>query len=114
MEYVVYILKSLSHDIHYVGYTSNIILRMKQHNFSDFDKNAFTFKHRPWILFHIEFFEDKTEARNKEKQIKSRGVVRYLRDRAVGTPPRAESYSAQSGVILRPGRSVVRSCGLPP
>ena len=35
-------------DKYYVGYTSDISLRLHQHNFSE--RLTFTSKHRPWIL----------------------------------------------------------------
>jgi predicted GIY-YIG superfamily endonuclease len=35
---------------------------MKEHNYSDFDKKAYTHKFRPWHVIHVEFFETKSKA----------------------------------------------------
>ncbi len=47
--YFIYILYSESADKFYVGYTSNIALRLHQHNEQE-NFNTFTSKHRPWVL----------------------------------------------------------------
>ncbi len=68
-EYVVYILKSLSSDKHYAGYTSNLITRFKSHNL--LGKKGFTTRYRPWMVIHVEFYDSKKEAMNREKFLKS-------------------------------------------
>ena len=68
-EYVVYILKSLSSDKHYVGYTQNLISRFKSHN--ELSKKGFTIRYRPWQVIYVEFFNTKKEAMNREKFLKS-------------------------------------------
>ena len=77
-DFCTYILQSLQNQTNYVGYTSNLILRMEEHNYDEFDKTAYTHKGRPWIVVHVEFFASKKEAMSKEKQIKKRGAKRYL------------------------------------
>ena len=47
--YFIYIIYSETADLYYVGYTSNIELRLKQHNEQNYF-NTFTSKHRPWKL----------------------------------------------------------------
>jgi putative endonuclease len=47
--YFIYILYSSSANKHYVGYTTDINLRLHKHNHQE-HFNTFTRKHRPWIL----------------------------------------------------------------
>ena len=69
VEYVVYILKSLSSDKHYVGYTQNLISRFKSHN--ELGKKGFTTRYRPWQVIYVEFYTTKKQAMNREKFLKS-------------------------------------------
>ncbi|WP_431311597.1 GIY-YIG nuclease family protein [Pedobacter flavus] len=48
MLFYIYILHSNKSDKFYIGYTSNIHLRVFQHNFGA--KLSYTHKHRPWKL----------------------------------------------------------------
>jgi len=68
MNYTVYILYSQKFNKHYVGFTSNIELRLKSHN--EFGKD-WTAKYRPWKLIYSKEFENKTEAMAYEKWLKS-------------------------------------------
>jgi len=68
MEYVTYILYSYSNNRFYIGYSANSIQRFYWHNNS---KKGFTTRFRPWSMIHIEFFETKQEALNREKILKS-------------------------------------------
>jgi len=68
-EYVVYILKSLSSDKHYVGYTQNLISRFKSHN--ELSRKGYTVRYRPWRVIYIEFFNNKKGAMSREKFLKS-------------------------------------------
>ncbi|MDR9449226.1 MAG: GIY-YIG nuclease family protein [Psychroflexus sp.] len=68
-EHVVYVLKSLKHPKHYVGYSTNLISRFKSHN--HLGKKGFTTRYRPWCIVHIEFFDSKKEALKREKFLKS-------------------------------------------
>jgi len=68
-EYVVYVLKSLTADKHYVGYTQNFISRFKSHN--ELGKKGFTVRYRPWHVIHVEFFNVKKDAMHREKFLKS-------------------------------------------
>jgi putative endonuclease len=75
-EFVVYILYSLSNSTKtYVGYTSNLIQRMKEHNHTENYPNAFTKKFRPWMVVYLEFFDNKSDALKREKWFKT-GVGR--------------------------------------
>ena len=69
MEFVVYILYSSKYNIHYTGYTSNIIRRFYSHN--KYATKGFSIKYRPWKVIHVEFYKTKKEALNREKFLKS-------------------------------------------
>lgn len=66
--YYVYILKSVAFGKYYVGCTDNIIRRLQEHN-SGASKYTRTFK--PWKLVFQEEYKNLSEARKREKQIKS-------------------------------------------
>ena len=48
MKFYIYILYSETANIYYVGYSSDFIARLEQHNHSE--RTTFTSKHRPWTL----------------------------------------------------------------
>jgi putative endonuclease len=66
--YWVYILKSLKDKKLYVGCTSNLNSRLKQHNGG---LVGATKRRKPLILVHSESFLNKTEAFNRERFLKS-------------------------------------------
>jgi putative endonuclease len=68
-EFVVYILYSEKLKKNYTGYTSNLIERIKSHNF--LETKGYTLKFRPWTVIHVEFFDFKAEALKREKYLKS-------------------------------------------
>jgi len=66
--YYVYVLQSLVNFRYYVGQTNDLERRLLEHN-SGFSKyTSFT---RPFKLVYFEKYETLTEARKREKQIKS-------------------------------------------
>ena len=77
-EFAVYILKSLSSDKHYVGYTQNLISRFQSHN--EFGKKGFTTRYRPWFVVWVEFYSTKTEAMSREKFLKSGKGREWMRN----------------------------------
>ena len=68
-EFVVYILYSSKHDKKYYGQTSNLIARFKDHN--ELGKKGWVMKFRPWEVVHLEFFDNKAGALEKEKFFKT-------------------------------------------
>jgi putative endonuclease len=64
--YYVYVLKNEAGN-HYVGYTSDLLKRIKGHNSS---KSRWTRKKGPWRLVHKEEYPTKREAQARERQIK--------------------------------------------
>ena len=72
MKFTVYVLFSEKHNKHYTGYTSNLEQRMLSHN--ELGK-GWTASYRPWKLIYIKEFDNKKEAIQYEKWLKS-GVGR--------------------------------------
>ena len=72
-EFVVYILFSETHNKTYVGFTSNLIERIKSHN--ALGVKGYTLRYRPWEVIYVEFFNEKKLALNQEKYFKT-GVGR--------------------------------------
>lgn len=68
MFYYVYILQSLKNNSLYIGYTSDLRKRLKEHNFG---KNKVTKPFRPYKLIFYEAFLNKVDAKNREKYLKS-------------------------------------------
>ena len=66
--YFVYVLRSLSSDRHYVGYTTDLTQRLGQHH-AGITKST---KNRgPWELVYKEAFPTRAEAVRRERQLKS-------------------------------------------
>ena len=74
MSFYVYMLKSKSIKVvTYVGYTNNIIKRVKQHNTG---KGAKFTRGRKWKLIYKEIFKSKNEAISREYYIKKNRTLR--------------------------------------
>ena len=68
MPFRCYILKSQSTGRFYVGHTENLTKRIFEHN----NNRTPSIKNRgPWELFYSEAFETRSEAAQRERQIKS-------------------------------------------
>ena len=80
--YTVYILKSKKFDKTYVGYTSNLIQRFYSHN--ELSKKGWTKKFRPWQVVYTEVYEDKLEAMDREKWLKTGVGRRFIKDNIAG------------------------------
>ena len=66
--YYIYILQSLKDGSLYIGYTSDLIKRLKKHNSG---KNLATKPFRPYKLIFYEAFLNKIDAKNREEYLKS-------------------------------------------
>ena len=79
--FYIYILYSILHDKYYVGYTSNYIQRLHEHNHQEFF-NTFTSKFRPWKIAAVfECSSEENEAIKIERFIKkqkSRKLIEQL------------------------------------
>lgn len=77
MHYTVYILYSVSLDQFYVGHTHDINDRIFRHNNSG---SKATKKANDWTVVHTEVFETKSEAYNREMEIKKRKSRKYIEE----------------------------------
>ncbi|HEY4519556.1 MAG TPA: GIY-YIG nuclease family protein [Candidatus Paceibacterota bacterium] len=69
MEFFVYILFSDVAQKFYIGQTNSVPHRLTQHNSPR--GRGWTARHRPWKLVHVEKCADRSEARKKERYLKS-------------------------------------------
>ena len=76
--YTVYALYSPVHDKIYIGYTSNLIQRIWNHNFGE--TVSFTKNYRPWKVVYTEYFDSKSEALRREKSLKSFQGRKFIRE----------------------------------
>jgi len=67
--FTVYILYSVKFQKIYVGYSSDLLNRVKSHN--ELGNKGWTIKFRPWQIVHTEVFESKADAMKREKQLKT-------------------------------------------
>lgn len=68
--YYFYILKSLKDLKLYIGYTNNIVKRLKKHNEGQVQS---TKGRRPLVIVFCEAYRTEDEAREREKQLKQYG-----------------------------------------
>ena len=77
MMFYVYIIFSERIQQFYCGQTHDIQFRIQQHNASESLSN----KHGvPWVLIGYLKLETRSDAMKKEKQIKKRGIGRWLKE----------------------------------
>ncbi len=67
MFYYTYILKSQKNNSLYIGYTSDLKKRLKEHNSG---KNQATRPFRPYVLIFYEAFLSKIDAQDRERYLK--------------------------------------------
>ena len=75
MAHFVYILRSRKNGKYYVGQTSNLASRLKEHNAGQV---ASTRPHCPWELVHHEEFDSRQLAIQRERRIKARKKRAYI------------------------------------
>ena len=68
MFYYVYILRSIKDGKWYTGFTADLRKRFTQHNNN---KSTYTKGRGPFELIYYEAYKNKTDARSREKQLKS-------------------------------------------
>ncbi|PIR73748.1 MAG: excinuclease ABC subunit C [Candidatus Moranbacteria bacterium CG10_big_fil_rev_8_21_14_0_10_35_21] len=66
--FYVYIIKNEQNDIYY-GYTNNLRRKIKEHN----DSKSFSTKGHRWNIIYYEAYLSKSDAEDREKQIKHYG-----------------------------------------
>ncbi len=79
--FYVYILQSQATRKYYVGSTQDVSNRLREHNHGE---SLSTRGGMPWEVVRIEEFPTRTEAVRREKQIKARGIARFLQ--SLGKP----------------------------
>ncbi|RIJ46624.1 GIY-YIG nuclease family protein [Maribellus luteus] len=67
MTYFVYILQSDQDESYYIGFTSNLEIRLEYHNSG---KSKYTSRKMPWKLVYSESYASKSEAMKREKFLK--------------------------------------------
>ena len=68
MKYYVYVLKSQSYGVLYIGHTNNLDIRLKEHNLG---KSRYTKGRMPWDLLYKEEYNTRSEAMKREIFLKS-------------------------------------------
>ena len=79
----VYVLKSASSGKHYVGMTSDLSRRLKDHNSG---RSKFTSGHIPWVLIYKEDSSDFASGRLREKYLKTAAGKRFI-EKVIGRSP---------------------------
>ena len=74
--FTVYVLYSFQFNKIYIGYTSNLINRFHSHN--SLSSKGYTIKFRPWIFVYGEYFNSKSDAMKREKQLKSANGRKFI------------------------------------
>jgi putative endonuclease len=85
MKYFTYILQSKKDNRYYIGSTSDIDRRLKEHNSG---KTKSLRYRRPLILVYFEEYESRGLAENREKQIKSYKGGRAFKHLILGSSSR--------------------------
>jgi putative endonuclease len=74
--FTVYVLFSEKFGKIYIGMTSNMEQRFLSHN--ELSKKGWTKNFRPWVIVHQEFFNLKSDALLREKQLKSAAGRQFI------------------------------------
>jgi putative endonuclease len=73
--FYVYIIYSGKLDRYYVGYTSDVVIRLEQHNTGE---SSFTSKASDWKLMYQELYLNREEAHKREISIKKKKSRKYI------------------------------------
>ena len=85
MTFHVYILQSQSTGRYYCGQTKNLPQRLRHHNDPEYRADATTRRFPgPWQLVWSEIHDARNSAMLRERQIKKRGIERFLERSSVG------------------------------
>jgi putative endonuclease len=83
MPYFVYILQSERDGSYYIGHTSDLEDRLRRHNEG---RSVYTRAKVPWRLIYHKIVDSKSEAVNREKEIKAKKGREYI-EHLVRTSP---------------------------
>jgi putative endonuclease len=78
MFFYVYVLQSKTSDGYYIGYTTDLIRRVKEHNLG---QNSATKPYRPWRLIYYEACRNREDAKRREKHLKTTKGRRMVKAR---------------------------------
>jgi len=70
--YWVYIIKSKGYNQLYIGYTTDLAKRLKEHNLG---KSLSTKRYMPWKAVYLEGYANEDDAKDREIKIKQFGKV---------------------------------------
>jgi len=79
--YIVYVLRSVSFDRLYVGYTDDVETRLKKHNSGSVRS---TKAYRPYTIIYTEEYQNKTEARKRELFLKTGQGRKWIKENVGG------------------------------
>jgi len=71
--FYVYILRSQKSQELYIGYTSDLKKRIKEHNSG---RSRYTSGHKPYVLAYYEAYSSQKDAKHREESLKLRGRAR--------------------------------------
>ena len=93
--FYVYVLRSESDSGFYIGFSTNLRKRLKQHQ----DGESFAASHRgPWKLIYYEAYTEREDAEGREKFLKSGAWRRFLRTQLRHYIERFPIQTTQSGL----------------
>ncbi len=75
MAYILYILRSERDSSFYIGHTANVAERLRRHNEG---RSPYTRAKIPWSLVHKEEYLTRSEAVNRERELKSKKSRDYI------------------------------------
>ena len=75
MAYTVYILQSEANGTYYIGSTADLNERLQRHNQG---RSRYTKTGIPWKIVHTEQFDTRSQATQRERQIKKRKSREYI------------------------------------
>jgi putative endonuclease len=76
MRYSFYIIYSIKLDRYYLGHTEDLVTRLDQHNSGI---SSYTSKTNDWQLVYAEYFADRKQARDKEREVKKKKSREYIK-----------------------------------
>ncbi|MDO8522980.1 MAG: GIY-YIG nuclease family protein [bacterium] len=76
--YYVYLLESIENDNLYIGYTTDLVKRLREHNNG---LNTSTKPYRPWRVIYYEACLNEDDAKRREKYLKTNQGARLIKRR---------------------------------
>ena len=80
--FYVYVLRSIEFERNYVGFTRDVVSRLKEHNSG---KTRSTRPYKPWNILFFEKYSTKAEALKREKFLKSGQGRDYVKQKLLAS-----------------------------